>query len=170
MCLILITFVPYQTCLLYLRFLRKSFLLDSSHSLVAHQSRSFQFAYHLHHSTETALVILTEDLLSAVVAGSVAAGAGLDLSAAFDTISHIKLCNTRFDDFGIAGTALCWLQSYLSNRSQFVKIRNSSSPSLPCTSAVPQGPVVGPLLTVLPLYFTYQSSHIQSLCLISLLC
>jgi len=38
------------------------------------------------------------------------------------------------------GTALCWLQSYLSNRSQFVIIGNSSSPYLPCTFGVPQGP------------------------------
>jgi len=105
-----------------------------------------QSAYRSHHSSETALVKLTEDLLSAVDAGSVTAVAGLDLSAAFDTISHTKLCNIFFNDFGITDTALCWLQSYLSNRSQFVKIGNSSSPSLPCTSGVPQGSVLGPLL------------------------
>jgi len=54
---------------------------------------SFQSACLSHHSTETALLKLTEDLLSAVDAGSVTAIARIDLSAAFDTISHTKLCN-----------------------------------------------------------------------------
>jgi len=48
-----------------------------------------------------------EDLLSAVDASSVTAVTGLDLSAAFDTISHIKLRNILFIDFGVTDTALC---------------------------------------------------------------
>jgi len=36
MCLILITFIPHQTCLPHLRLLRNLFLLDSSYSLVTH--------------------------------------------------------------------------------------------------------------------------------------
>jgi len=57
---------------------------------------SFQSAYRSHHSTETALVKLTEDLFPALDAGSVTAVAVLDLSAAFDTISHTKLCKHSF--------------------------------------------------------------------------
>ena len=65
----------------------------------------------------------------------------LDLSAAFDTINHEKLhrLETRF---GINGTALDWFRSYLSNRSQAVRINNSSSEKIYLNFGVPQGSVL----------------------------
>ena len=55
----------------------------------------------------------------------------IDLSAAFDTIDHNILLTRLQSNFGISGTALPLLSSYLSNRSQSVRIGNhSSSPSL----------------------------------------
>ena len=47
----------------------------------------------------------------------------LDLSAAFDTVSYSILLDRMRDKFGVAGTALEWLRSYLANRSQHVRIR-----------------------------------------------
>ena len=45
-----------------------------------------------------------------------------DLSAAFDTVDH-DILNTRLKHrFGITEKALGWIQSYLSGRTQFVKI------------------------------------------------
>ena len=48
----------------------------------------FQSAYPLHHITETALLKVTNDLLSAMDDGKILVLVLLDLSATFDTINH----------------------------------------------------------------------------------
>ena len=69
-----------------------------------------QSAYRDKHSTETALIKVQNDILSALDAGSSAILLMLDLSAAFDTIYHdillARLCNV----YGITGDALDWFQ------------------------------------------------------------
>ena len=52
----------------------------------------------------------------------------LDLSAAFDTIDHQLLLTRLSGSFGVSGTSLCWIKSYLSGRSQMVSIGASRSP------------------------------------------
>jgi len=44
---------------------------------------------------------------------------GLDLSAAFDTVSHDTLLQRLQTEFGVTGTALSWLRSCHIRRSQF---------------------------------------------------
>lgn len=51
----------------------------------------------------------------------------LDLTAAFDTIDHILLLSRLSSHCGIAGKLLPWMTSYLENRTQPVKIANSTS-------------------------------------------
>ena len=46
----------------------------------------------------------------------------LDYSAAFDTIDHSILLDRLKYSFGFTGTALTWLQYYLTGCSQFVKL------------------------------------------------
>ena len=48
--------------------------------------------------------------------------------------------------FGISGSTLAWLQSYLSSRQQFVRAGDASSLPTSCASEVPQGSVLGPIL------------------------
>ena len=70
----------------------------------------------------------------------------LDISAAFDTISHVILLERLETCFGITGSVLNWIRSYLANRSQFVKIGDSASNGTFLSAGVPQGSVLGPLL------------------------
>jgi len=109
----------------------------------------FQSAYRKYHSTETALLRIHNDLLLASDQQKVSALVLLDLSAAFDTIDHQILLTRLNAVFGFSDTALSLLTSYLSNRSQHVTIDNQSSDSLPLTTGVPQGSVLGPLLFTL---------------------
>ena len=71
------------------------------------------------------------------------------MSAAFDTLDHITLLHRLQHTFGLSGYAISWIRSYLTDRSSFVKIDSSSSPSTTILTGVPQGSVLGPLLFVL---------------------
>ena len=51
----------------------------------------------------------------------------LDLSAAFDTIDHTILLSRLDHWFGVSGKVLEWFKSYLTDRSQGIKLGNSLS-------------------------------------------
>ena len=105
-----------------------------------------QSAYRPGFSTETALSHIFNNLSNICGNRNCAVMVGLDLSAAFDTINHRILLDRLHSDFGIDGLALSWLRSYLSNRSQYVKLGDHTSPSAALLAGVPQGSVLGPLL------------------------
>src|SRR5580700_8402102 len=108
----------------------------------------FQSAYRKFHSTETALLRITNDILLSCDRQKVTALVLFYLSAAFDTIDHAILLSRLSTTFGITGNALSLLSSYLLDRTQSVVIgpgHDQSSPS-PLLTGVPQGSVLGPLL------------------------
>lgn len=108
-----------------------------------------QSAYRASHSTETALVKVTSDLLLALDSGKVSLLTLLDLSAAFDTVDHEILLQTLNTHFGISGIALSWFRSYLSDRTQRIKIDEYNSKPTNVIYGVPQGSVLGPVLFVM---------------------
>ena len=105
-----------------------------------------QSAYKAGHSTETALVQVHNDICSAMDQNQVTILVLLDLSAAFDTVDHTILLNRLSNVVGIKDRALAWFKSYLTGRSQRVKIRDAFSDQFELSCGVPQGSVLGPLL------------------------
>jgi hypothetical protein len=118
---------------------------------------TFQSAYRTHHSTETALLYVLNDLLCASDDSKVSVLALLDLSAAFDTIDHDILLHRLKNVFGVHDLALSFFQSYLSDRTQTVLVSGCHSDPASLQFGVPQGSVLGPLLFIL---YTQPLSHI----------
>ena len=88
-----------------------------------HLVNPLQSAYRKHHSTESALLKVHNDIIISMDQGEVTALTLLDLSAAFDTIDHATLTNRLSDWYGISGQAQIWFSPYLQNRHQSVKIK-----------------------------------------------
>ncbi|NMJ44501.1 reverse transcriptase family protein, partial [Roseomonas sp. JC162] len=109
----------------------------------------FQSGFRPYHSTETALIRVTNDLLLSSDRGCISLLVLLDLSAAFDTIDHNILLNRLENYVGISGIALSWFKSYLSDRYQFVVVNEEMSYRSQVQYGVPQGSVLGPLLFTL---------------------
>lgn len=76
----------------------------------------YQSGFRQKHSTETALLRVTNDILMQSDCGDIAILVLLDLSAAFDTVDHAILIDRLEKWVGITGIALNWFSSYLSNR------------------------------------------------------
>ena len=107
---------------------------------------SLQSAYCRHHSTETALLQVKNDILMNMENQKVTLSVLLDLSATFDTVDHWILLDRLQFDFGIPGSALNWIESSLCTRTQRIYIDGVLSSNFNLKFGVPRGSCLGPLL------------------------
>ena len=106
-----------------------------------------QHGFRPHHSTETALLTVTNRIFSNMDRGHVSPLCLLDLSKCFDVIPH-SLLLSKLQLYGIDPT---WFSSYLTGHTQSVSFSSSSgdrvvSKPLPNAMGVFQGSALGPLL------------------------
>ena len=88
------------------------------------------------HSRETALLCVTDDLLLAMDSKKVSVVVLLDMSKAFDSISHTVLLQ-KLQALGVSSPSLDWFHSYLTGRCQRIHIHDTVSDLLPLKYGVP---------------------------------
>ena len=94
-------------------------------------------------------ILNSNHISSAVDSGLVSVLLMLDMSAVFDNVSHTTLISCLESVFGLQGTVLEWLNSYLTGWCQKVVLNEKTSEIAEKGSGVPQGSVLGPQLFTL---------------------
>ena len=103
---------------------------------------NLQLAYKSGHSTETTLLYIQNDILSAQDRGELTDLSLLDMSADFDSIDHDLFLGRLTEWFCIDSVVLQWVRSYLTGRSQLVKGNGVLSTPQLLLCSVRQGSVV----------------------------
>ena len=85
---------------------------------------SDQSGFRKHHSTQTSLHNIIEDIYNSTNGGGQVGLVALDLRKAFDTVNHAILTQ-KLSYYGVHGVNLNWFKSYLNERSQISNISGS---------------------------------------------
>ena len=104
-----------------------------------------QYGFRTGHCTEYAALEIIDRVTTQLDINNIPLNIFLDLSKAFDSLDHaILLYKLKY--YGVTGTPLQLIKSYLTDRNQFVQIDNTQSSILHLKTGVPQGSILGPLL------------------------
>ena len=103
-----------------------------------------QFGYRKKRSTELATLLLIDEMSKEIDRGKMVGAVFIDLSKAFDTLSHSVLIS-KMQKCGIKGIAIQWFIDYLFNRSIISVIDDQRSEPQSLICGVPQGSILGPI-------------------------
>jgi len=107
-----------------------------------------QYGFRSNHSTEYAALELVDRIITEMDKNNCPINIFMDLSKAFDTLNHeILLYKLKY--YGFNDISLKLMQSYISNRTQYIELDNIKSDVLEITCGVPQGSILGPLLFII---------------------
>ena len=122
----------------------------SNHQLSQHLHNNnllypLQSEFRPSHSTQTLLLHCLDKWYKALDTKKYVGVVFLDISKAFDTVTH-ELLLSKLINLGLSPSTTSWFRSYLSNRSQVTRVLDFYSfPGFP-SSGVPQGSILGPTL------------------------
>jgi exonuclease III len=148
-----ITLVPILSKVLEKAFHNRVSQFLDKHNVIAREQNGFQ----KHKSTTHAAYSLMRSITLLIDSKTPTTVTFFDMTKAFEFVHH-KLLLRKCECYGIRGNALNWIESYLSNRTQYVEINklDNSNLNIAYRSAcrhnqygVPQGSILGPLLFLL---------------------
>ena len=106
-----------------------------------------QYGYRAQHSTELASVKLVDNIITqmdCVHDVKTPVTIFCDLSKAFDCLNY-NIFLSKMEYYGVSGTSLALVKSYLTNRYQYVQFESCKSDLLEIKTGIPQGSILGPL-------------------------
>ena len=130
---------------------RLAYLADTHHLLPSRHTGGRKLA-----STEHAMHFLLQRIHQAWSEGKVASLLLLDVSGAYDNVSHERLLH-NLRKRRVSREIVAWTESFLEDRSTTIKLQEYTAPSMPIQTGIPQGSPYSPIL-----YLFYNADLIEA--------